>query len=285
MSRGFCEHGFPYDDEAPFELRCDECCKPVPCPECAKLRAELAEKERECERTRKERDAMANAYGESNVISEARCVQVASWREKCEAARAELAAAKQKAAFIELTLIERDEAQLSELHAIADAIGTNEGHSSVDRIKELRAELAAAREERDWLAQVLARNNKNVLCEHGDAGTVEFWLRRAGIDAETAEAQLAELHVIADALGTNDGHSSVDRIKDLRAELAEKEKEAKALSGTLAKFTGDNAALRKLIEYEEKQLRGIALMTDNATATHLLMVCDRLAAGRGEGKG
>lgn len=29
---------------------------------------------------------------------------------------------------------------------------------------------------------------------------------------------------------------------------------------------------------EEKQLRGIALMTDNATATHILLVCDRLRA-------
>lgn len=37
-----------------------------------------------------------------------------------------------------------------------------------------------------------------------------------------------------------------DEIAKLRAALAEKEKEAKALSGTLAKFTGDNAALRKL---------------------------------------
>jgi hypothetical protein len=32
-------------------------------------------------------------------------------------------------------------------------------------------------------------------------------------------AQLAELHAISDALGTNEGHSSVDHIKDLRAEV------------------------------------------------------------------
>lgn len=36
----------------------------------------------------------------------------------------------------------------------------------------------------------------------------------------TSKAQLAELHAIADALRTNEGHSSVDRIKDLKAELA-----------------------------------------------------------------
>ena len=37
------------------------------------------------------------------------------------------------------------ESQLAELHAISDALGTNEGDSSVDHIKDLHAELAAAK--------------------------------------------------------------------------------------------------------------------------------------------
>ena len=43
------------------------------------------------------------------------------------------------------TLRARVAAQLSELHAISDAIGTNEGHSSVDHIKDLRAEVERLR--------------------------------------------------------------------------------------------------------------------------------------------
>ena len=40
--------------------------------------------------------------------------------------------------------------------------------------------------------------------------------------------------------------------------------------------------LRALCAAEEKQLRGIAVMADSATATHLLLIADRLVAGRGE---
>jgi hypothetical protein len=44
--------------------------------------------------------------------------------------------------------------------------------------------------------------------------------RIAALDAENA-AQLAELRRIADALGTTEGHSSVDHVLRLKAELAE----------------------------------------------------------------
>jgi len=43
------------------------------------------------------------------------------------------------------------------------------------------------------------------------------------------------------------------------------------------KYTLEIQRLQMLCSKEERQLRGIALMTDNATATHLLLVCDRLA--------
>jgi len=74
----------------------------------------------------------------------------------------------------------------------------------------------------------------------------------------------------------------------LRSELAAAKTEAEkwrenyhALSASCGRAMDDRRMLRALCATEEKQLRGIAVMTDNATATHLMLVADRLAAGRG----
>ena len=79
------------------------------------------------------------------------------------------------------------------------------------------------------------------------------------------------------------------RTSELRKQLTEKERECALLIGQLAgcgvrKLRVDNAALRKLCVEEEKQLSKIAWLADNATATHLLLICDRLkAAAEGNG--
>ena len=80
-------------------------------------------------------------------------------------------------------------------------------------------------------------------------------------------------------------------VEVLRAALAAKERECddieKSYLQVLKRMIGRdvaNAALRKLCVEEEKQLSKIAWLADNATATHLLLICDRLkAAAEGNG--